>query len=487
MQFSTTSFAVLALAATVSAHMNMYDPTPLKYKGNPNAVTIDDDIKSPNTASTFPCKGALDVFDTDEGASVATWAAGSQQTIKIEGGAAHDGGSCQASLSYNSGANWTVIYSKEGDCPTTPELDFTVPSDTPAGDKVLLAWSWVNHTGNREYYMNCASITITAASSKKRDEEETEEEEKRDQPELASMPVKRDGTAFADRPALFVANLDGLSDYCVPEGVDAQYPEPGPDVDSTGSSLGPVTYCSSGADVPIDAAGSSGSGSGSSASGSSAAGGSATTATAAAGTTAAAETTAAATTSAASMYVPSSSSLPASSSVPLASANSTFVVSTVVSVPTGLTIVPITATKTESSVLTQSSSSSGGVFITSPAGAESSTAAQQTTLTTKTASGAATTTKATTTKTASSAAAASSGASSAGAQSGTCTDDGAWACASDGASFQRCASGSWSAAIPMAAGTSCTPGISDTLSMARRNIGRRARRGYGASNYDQII
>lgn len=431
MQFSTTSFAVLALAATVSAHMNMYDPTPLKYKGNPNAVTIDDDIKSPNTASTFPCKGALDVFDTDEGASVATWAAGSQQTIKIEGGAAHDGGSCQASLSYNSGANWTVIYSKEGDCPTTPELDFTVPSDTPAGDKVLLAWSWVNHTGNREYYMNCASITITAASSKKRDEEETEEEEKRDQPELASMPVKRDGTAFADRPALFVANLDGLSDYCVPEGVDAQYPEPGPDVDSTGSSLGPVTYCSSGADVPIDAAGSSGSGSGSSASGSSAAGDSATTATAAAGTTAAAETTAAATTSAASI--------------------------------------------------------SGGVFITSPAGAESSTAAQQTTLTTKTASGAATTTKATTTKTASSAAAASSGASSAGAQSGTCTDDGAWACASDGASFQRCASGSWSAAIPMAAGTSCTPGISDTLSMARRNIGRRARRGYGASNYDQII
>ncbi|KAI4592353.1 hypothetical protein KJ359_011293 [Pestalotiopsis sp. 9143b] len=428
MQFSTTSFAVLALAATVSAHMNMYDPTPLKYKGNPNAKTVDDDIKSPNTASTFPCKGALDVFDTDEGASVATWAAGSQQTIKIEGGAAHDGGSCQASLSYNSGANWTVIYSKEGDCPTTPELDFTVPSDTPAGDKVLLAWSWVNHTGNREYYMNCASITITAASSKKRDEEEIEEE-KRDQPELASMPVKRDGTAFADRPALFVANLDGLSDYCVPEGVDAQYPEPGPDVDSTGSSLGPVTYCSSGADVPIDAAG--GSSSGGSASGSSAAGGSATTATAAAGTTAAAETTAAATTSAASI--------------------------------------------------------SGGVFITSPAGAESSTAAQQTTLTTKTASGAATTTKATTTKTASSAAAASSGASSAGAQSGTCTDDGAWACASDGASFQRCASGSWSAAIPMAAGTSCTPGISDTLSMARRNIGRRARRGYGASNYDQII
>ena len=56
-----------------------------------------------------------------------------------------------------------------------------------------------------------------------------------------------------------------------------------------------------------------------------------------------------------------------------------------------------------------------------------------------------------------------------GAQFGPCTDEGEWYCSSDGSSFQRCASGSWSAVIPMAAGTTCTPGLSDTLTMAKRS------------------
>lgn len=37
MRSTTTGFVVAALAASVSAHMNMYDPPPLKYKNNPNA------------------------------------------------------------------------------------------------------------------------------------------------------------------------------------------------------------------------------------------------------------------------------------------------------------------------------------------------------------------------------------------------------------------------------------------------------------------
>ena len=66
-----------------------------------------------------------------------------------------------------------------------------------------------------------------------------------------------------------------------------------------------------------------------------------------------------------------------------------------------------------------------------------------------------------------------------GAQSGPCSDEGDWYCSSDGASFQRCASGQWSAAIDMPAGETCTPGLSDTLNLAtskRSNTGFHARR-----------
>ncbi|KAK9423683.1 putative Chitin-binding type-4 domain-containing protein [Seiridium unicorne] len=450
MHFSTT-FVAAALAATVSAHMNMADPPPLKYKGNPNAKTIDSDITSPNTAATFPCKGALDVFDTAEGASVATWAPGSQQTIKIEGGASHNGGSCQVSLSYDSGSNWTAIYSKEGDCPTTPSLSFTVPSDTPTGDKVLLAWSWINHTGNREFYMNCASITIGGSSSKR---EETEK------------PAKRD-TAFADRPAMLVANLPGVSDMCVAEGFDAAYPSPGPDVDVVGSTTAVASVCG-GASATAPAI----------------------TTSAAATTTAAATTSAAATASAAagssaSLYVSSSISPSFITSTTKAPFTNSSAPSTVLTAnPTELTVVPIssqsisiTSKTNQTSALMPSSSSSGGVFITTPAGGSSS-AAQQTTLSTKTTAAGGASSSAAATKSSSAAPSTGTGGSVSGAQTGSCTDEGAWSCV-NGNSFQRCASGAWSAVMPMAAGTTCTVGVSDSLSIQRRNV-RHVRRNPGA-------
>jgi hypothetical protein len=53
-----------------------------------------------------------------------------------------------------------------------------------------------------------------------------------------------------------------------------------------------------------------------------------------------------------------------------------------------------------------------------------------------------------------------------GAQSGACTNEGAWFCLAGGSSFQRCASGVWSTPMSMAAGTTCTPGMSSTLSMS---------------------
>lgn len=81
---------------------------------------------------------------------------------------------------------------------------------------------------------------------------------------------------------------------------------------------------------------------------------------------------------------------------------------------------------------------------------------------------------------ASSAAPATSGAVVAGA---ACTPEGSWACAADGASYQRCASGVWSVSMEMAAGTTCTPGTSMTLSENVTNAKRHtfhARRSHHA-------
>ncbi|KAI2892719.1 CAZyme family AA9 [Aspergillus niger] len=77
---------------------------------------------------------------------------------------------------------------------------------------------------------------------------------------------------------------------------------------------------------------------------------------------------------------------------------------------------------------------------------------------------------------------ASSSASSAtsGVLSGSCSQEDYWYC-NGGTAFQRCVNGEWDASQSMAAGTECTPGISETLTIAasskRRDVsGLRRRR-----------
>ncbi|XXG96966.1 hypothetical protein Hte_003259 [Hypoxylon texense] len=424
------SFLVAALAAgTATAHMNMKDPPPLAYKGNPNAKepNIDYSITSPITEAQYPCKGYLDLLGTPEGASVATYSPGAQYTMSVEGGASHNGGSCQLSLSYDKGTSFTVIKSFIGNCPTTSggTYDFTIPSDAPEGDDVVFAWTWVNHTGNREYYMSCAVVTIKAGGAKR---------------EAPAVNSKRD-VAFDSRPKVFQANLGG--EYCTKEGVDTVFPEPGPDVENTSTSPGPAILCATGADAPEGSTSDSGSGSGSSAGSSAGAGSSSAAATSQAQATATSAAAQQSTTTAAGQ--------------PSIFGNI-------------LTVIPIDEL---------TSSSTGGVFLTVPA--SSGAAATPTTLSTaivaSSSTAAGSSSAATSTAAASSTAAGTPTTSAkvptttggaAGTQVGACTNEGDWACASDGSSFQRCASGQWSAAIPMAAGTKCNPGISNSLSMRRR-------------------
>jgi len=179
--------------------------------------------------SEFPCKGFLDDLKFSfDGDLVVEWPAGSSQTATIVDEAFHNGGSCQLSISYDQGQTFRVIKSFEGNCPTkgSDTLDFTVPADAKAG-KAIFGWTWFNHTGNREMYMNCAVVTITGTGT----------------------------STLQDRPEIFVANI--VPDCTVPEGTDVEFPNPGPDVVRAGDSLGPPqgTGCGSSNPNPSSAPG----------------------------------------------------------------------------------------------------------------------------------------------------------------------------------------------------------------------------------------
>jgi hypothetical protein len=238
----------LALAAVASAHMEMSWPPPFKSKYNPYAGTdIDYSMTSPLKAdgSDFPCKGYQSLLGTKEGSSVVTWTPGQSYNMTITGETNHNGGSCQASLSYDKAKTFTVVKSYIGSCPPMGNSDwsFTLPDDTPAGDDVLFAWSWFNQVGDREMYMNCAHITIAGGGKSKA---------KRDDPSVS----------LNSRPSMFVANVgNGCSTAA---NKDLVFPDPGPDtVRKTSKPAGPLGKC------PSDSPSGSGSGSGSSGSGSS--------------------------------------------------------------------------------------------------------------------------------------------------------------------------------------------------------------------------
>lgn len=159
MRTATAPFALALLGSTAHAHMEMQFPAPFNSKFNPNADpgSIDYTMTAPlsSDGSNFPCKGYQSALGTPEGAPTASFAAGGSGNVTITGGAAHGGGSCQISLSTDGAKTFTVIQSIIGGCPAdgTSSLDFTIPSDMPAGDAVL-AWTWHNQIGNREMYVS---------------------------------------------------------------------------------------------------------------------------------------------------------------------------------------------------------------------------------------------------------------------------------------------------------------------------------------------
>ncbi|KAJ2612353.1 hypothetical protein H4S08_002737 [Coemansia sp. RSA 1365] len=124
--------------------------------------------------SPIPEDGILCKSNTPWPEPVAKWTAGQSITVEFEGSAVHGGGHCQFSLSYDGGKTFAVVHQLIKYCfvggdgvpgGRTNKYTFDLPKNVPSSDKVVFAWSWINNLGNREFYMNCADVTISGGSS----------------------------------------------------------------------------------------------------------------------------------------------------------------------------------------------------------------------------------------------------------------------------------------------------------------------------------
>jgi hypothetical protein len=396
--FTSIAVGVFGLATLGQAHMKMTTPTPY-------AVPSIDNSPLNADGSNFPCKQASGA--SYSAAATNTMPIGSVQTLSFIGSAVHGGGSCQVSVTYdaqpNAKSTFKVIHSIIGGCPMKnitgnngddatqvdpDQYPFTIPSSLPTGSATL-AWTWFNKVGNREMYMNCAPIAITAASTKRSDEEEL-------MARNVTQLMERDQAAFNALPDMFTANIgNGCGTV---SSTDLIFPDPGESVESLG--------------------------------------------------------------------LQTSSALAAPTGNCAAAVAATVAASQATTAPAVASTASTVAT-TASPVATTAPAVSGGVFQTVPttapaAGTTTAPIVSVQVASTAAASGA-------TPSATSAAPAASTGTTGSGTAvtAGTaCTSEGMFNCVG-GTSYQQCASGTWSVVMPLAAGTSCTPGQSMDMTIAK--------------------
>ncbi|KAL9596829.1 MAG: hypothetical protein Q9219_005543 [cf. Caloplaca sp. 3 TL-2023] len=206
---------IAAMISLTSAHVVMESPVPY------GADHID---TNPLLAdgSDFPCKQRDNVYKLIKQNIMPI---GQNQTLSFKGQATHGGGTCQISLSTDKQPTkqsvWKVIHTIEGGCPssnpgnvgTNPfgygadKFQFAIPPQIPTGDYTL-AWTWFNKIGNREMYMNCAPITVTAgaAASQRRNKRRVHRHGAAIIDRRQSSIQERT-TAISSLPNMFVANI----------------------------------------------------------------------------------------------------------------------------------------------------------------------------------------------------------------------------------------------------------------------------------------
>lgn len=169
--YFTKTLAAVGFLAVANAHMLMKNPVPFPSQDLAGNGPLAED------GSNFPCKYTGPATYANGEANV--YPQGSKQKLQTIGQAVHGGGSCQISITYDTAPTkdsvWKVIHSIEGGCPARnaagnagdnanavapDQYEFTIPDNIPTG-KGVIAWTWINRIGNREYYMNCGAVEIT--------------------------------------------------------------------------------------------------------------------------------------------------------------------------------------------------------------------------------------------------------------------------------------------------------------------------------------
>ncbi|RKP04375.1 hypothetical protein THASP1DRAFT_11677, partial [Thamnocephalis sphaerospora] len=135
-----------------AAHMAVSSPPPRGHKNLPGVASIDYSITSPTNKI---CQGK------PAGPRSATLRAGRSIPVTIDGGAVHDGGHCQFSISYDGGKTFVVLRDVLTTCLIgSKTYAVPIPANAPSSKNAILAWSWINASGNREYYMNCIDVAV---------------------------------------------------------------------------------------------------------------------------------------------------------------------------------------------------------------------------------------------------------------------------------------------------------------------------------------
>lgn len=179
--------------APINAHIFMRDPPSRRNKYSQEYVSqgnVDYNIMAPlyfdGSTYPYPCKGF------PKGPSTKT-INGNKVSVTLEGSATHGGGHCQFGVTYDD-SKFVVLRTVTDNCLTGGmTYDFDLPSNIPSGD-ITVFWTWVNRIGNREYYMECADITV-------------------DNPAGSNSPVEISGKE------LLVLNI--LGNPVIPEGLPA--------------------------------------------------------------------------------------------------------------------------------------------------------------------------------------------------------------------------------------------------------------------------
>ncbi|KAJ2774128.1 hypothetical protein IWQ57_000967, partial [Coemansia nantahalensis] len=183
MQIQALLCGLATMLVAVQAHNSMTFPCPrYSSKGTncpqvPAGEQLDYDINSPISKADDPNPKPLCKHTTPWPTPAAKWTAGQSVTVTfVPQGIAHSGGHCEFSVSYDGGKTFVVIHQELQYCffgqkpaggSNAGKIDsytFDLPKDLPSSDKAIFAWSWVNASGNREFYMNCADISISGTS-----------------------------------------------------------------------------------------------------------------------------------------------------------------------------------------------------------------------------------------------------------------------------------------------------------------------------------